>query len=494
MNNPTGSHKRTGRFHALGRNVLLKNIAETSRLFQMAFFVVVARHFGPSALGGVTVLLMVGSVVGLVFGDLGINLTMIARMSGSAGPAREKIASIGLFWKVVLSGVSFVLMVVAMRVGVRFGAWPDILAVAVISCGAIWHEFVAALTNGVNRLEVETWFRLLYRAAVYGGGALMCFLTGLAGALAFMAAAAVFMLSFGLAYIRFRVVPVRFVPATGTAVLLREAFPMWITQVSQLTCLKLDLVILGFLHVAARETGWYAGAWKIVDVLTTVPALLAAAALPLISGTSPETDASAIAPGYLKTMYVLPFLFVLPLAVGAESISRLLYGNAFGGTAGVLAVLVWVLVPVCIHSFHASLAVATHRQSEAAKAGAISAGVGLLAAVLCVPRFGFYSMALISLVVNWLFAGVLIFRFRDVTRSMHVGVGLKSLTSAITVYGLSFVFAPNIPPIVLIISSLVVYGVGLLALGVVSVRDLSRAWRLAGTVLRDRPVERVEAF
>jgi O-antigen/teichoic acid export membrane protein len=481
----------SGRFHALGRNVLLKNIAETSRLFQMAFFVVVARQFGPAVLGEVTVLLMVGSVVGLVFGDLGINLTMIARMCAETVSARERIASTGLFWKVVLSGVSFVLMVVAMRLTIRSGTWTEILAVAVISCGAIWHEFVAALTNGVNRLDIEAWFRPAYRAAVYGGGALMCLFAGLSWALACMASAAFVMLALGLAFIRARVV--QFAVSRPDAGLMRESFPMWITQVSQLTYLKLDLVILGLLHVAARETGWYAAAWKIVDVLTTVPALLAAAALPLISGATPETDASAIAPGYLKAMYVLPFLFVLPVAIGAEWISEILYGSGFAAAADVLRILVWALVPICVHSFLANLAVATRRQGAAAKAGAVTATLGVLAALLCVPRFGYQSMALISLVVNSLFAVAMVVRFRDVTGSIHLALGFKSLTSALAIFGASFLFAKSIPPILLMIGGLVAYNIALLALGAITLRDLSRGWRLAGTLLWNRPVERVGA-
>src|SRR5260370_25761217 len=76
-------------FRRLGRNVLLKCMGETPRLFQMAFFVVAARRFGPAALGSLTALMMIGSGIGLLFGDLGINTTMIARMSGGRVDARE---------------------------------------------------------------------------------------------------------------------------------------------------------------------------------------------------------------------------------------------------------------------------------------------------------------------------------------------------------------------------------------------------------------------
>jgi len=484
--------KGQGRHHALGRNVLLKNIAEVSRLYQMAFFVVVARRFGPAGLGDLTVLLMIGSVTGLVLGNLGVNTTMIARMNGAAGAARERIASTGLFWKVVLSAVSLVVMIAVMRLAVRFGTWPEILAVAVISVGSLWLEFLSALTNGVNRLGVEAKLRHAYRAAVYGGGAVLAFFLGLAGVLIFMAAATVFVLLGGFLLIRARVVPVTLFPTAGIIPgFLREAAPVWIAQISQLTYLKLDVIILGAVHVAAKEVGWYAAGWKIVDVLTTVPALLAAAALPLISGALPEADASAIAPGYLKAMYVLPFFLALPLAIGAGWITRLLYGDAFTGTAEVLRILVWALVPFCVHAFLVTLAVARRRQAEAAKLGAVTAALGLLAAVLLVPRLGYQSMAVISLIANSLFAIAMVHRFRKVTRSAHLAFGLKSLAGALAVYGLSLALARAVSPIVLTVGGTAAYGATLVLLGVVTLRDLNRGWRLAGSFLWNRAAGKV---
>jgi O-antigen/teichoic acid export membrane protein len=481
-----------GHHRALGRNVVLKNLAETSRLFQMAFFVVIARRFGPGGLGDLTVLLMIGSVTGLVFGDLGVNTTMIARMNAEVGEARERIASTGLFWKVVLSALSFVLMIAAMRLAVHFGTWPEIVAIAAISVGSLWHEFLSALTNGVNRLGAEARLRHAYRAAVYGGGAVLAFFLGLASVLIFMAAAVVVVLLVAFLLIRARVAPAALFPAAGLVPgFLKEAAPVWITQVAQLTYLKLDVIVLGVLHVAAREIGWYAAGWKIVDVLTTVPALLAAAVLPLISGALPDTHASGIAPGYLKTMYVLPFFFALPLAIGAGWVTRLLYGNAFAGTAGVLCILVWALVPICIHSFLAYIAVATRRQAEAAKSGVATAVLGLATAVIFVPRLGYQAMAVISLVANSLFAIAMVHRFRNVTGSAHFALGLKSLLSALAAYGFCLALPRDVPALLLMVCGTAGYGFGLLLLGVVTLRDLNRGWRFAGSLLWNRPVEKV---
>jgi O-antigen/teichoic acid export membrane protein len=478
---------RTGKpFHALGRNVLLKYASETSRLFQMVFFVVAARRFGAAALGNLTVLLMIGSGVGLLLGDLGINTTMIARMSGGTESERKQIASEALFWKNVLCALALVLMCAAMYFTRSAGSWVQIFAVAVISAGGLWFEFLAALTNGVNRFDAEVWLRIVYRGAVYGGGALAAFFASLAGDLVYMAAATVVIMTGAFLLLKAGLVPLRFsLPAQGAA-LLKESVPVWVTQLAQLTYLKFDVVILGLLHVASRETGWYAAAWKIADVLTAVPALLAGAALPLISGASRETSIREIAPRYLRAMYVLPFLFVLPLAIGAEWITRLLYGEGFAGTPRILQILMWAVVPIFAHLFLASVAVATRRQSEAAKLAAMTSVGGVLAAVILVPRVGYEAMAVICLVANSMFACAMIYKFRDVTASTQFGTGLKSLLSAVGIYGFCSVVPNGTHPALMIVGGAAAYCVALLLLGVVRLQDLNRVWRLAGSMLWNR--------
>jgi O-antigen/teichoic acid export membrane protein len=476
-----------GHFHAFGRNVLLKNIGETSRLFQMAFFVIVARRFGPAALGNLTVLLMVGSGVGLFVGDMGINTTLVARMSSSRGKERDSIASAALFWKVVLSVAALTVMCVGMSFTRSSRGWLEILAVAVISLGGLWLEFLSAVMNGVNRFDLEVWLRIVYRGAVFGIGSLLALTATLSTDLLYMAVSTAVTLTGAFLLLRGALVNLGMSFRLGTqGKLLWESIPVWMTQLAQLTYLKFDVVILGLLHVAAKETGWYAAAWKVVDVLTAVPALLAVAALPLISGASSEASIAAIVPRYLKAIYVLPFLFALPLAIGADWITHILYGAGFVGTPRVLRVLAWALVPIFVHTFLAVVAIATRRQSEAAKLAVMTSLLGILAAVFLVPRVGYQEMATVCLVANSLFALAMIYRFRDVTASTQFATALKSLGSALGTYALCSYLSPNVHPLVLVFGGLAVYGLWLVVLGVISIGHLRNAWQFAGGLLWNR--------
>lgn len=477
-------------FRALGRNVLLKNISETSRLFQMAFFVVIARRYGPAALGNLTVLLMIGSGVGLLIGDLGINTTTIARMGGSTKSEQREIVSQALFWKGVLCLVALVVMCSGMYVTKRSGTPLEIVWVALISLGVLWMEFLSALTNGVNRLDAEAWLRIVYRGVVYGGGAIVAYFVDLPGDMAYMAISTLAVVAVAFVLLEKRLVSLK-ICVPQNASLLWESVPVWVTQLAQLTYLKLDVVILGLLHVAAQETGWYAAAWKIADVLTALPSLLSAAALPLICGALPETNVFTIAPKYLKTMYILPFLFVLPLSIGAEWITGLLYGNGFVGTPRVLQILIWAIVPIFVHSFLVIVALATHRQSEAAKFAAATSILGILAAVFLVPQLGYQAMAVICLVANSIFASVMVYRFRNVTASTQWGVFLKCLGSALGIYGFCVVAHRALHPLLLILGGTMAYCVALLIVGVVSLRSVSQAWQFIGSLFWNRPADGV---
>jgi len=480
-----------GHFRTFGRNALLKYVGEMSRLFQMAFFVIIARRFGPAVLGNLTVLLMVGSAVGLFFGDLGINTVLIARMSSCDKEDRRekvsKVLSTALSCKVLLSLAALMLMSAGMYFTGSSHYWFEILAVAVISLGGLWLEFLTSIMNGVNRFGSEVWLRIAYRGLVFGIGTLFALFTPVTTDLMYMAVATLVVLTAAFVYIRRNLIYANFsFGLTAQISLLKESLPVWVTQLAQLTYLKFDVVILGLLHVAALETGWYAAAWKIVDVLTTIPSLLAMAALPLLSGASSKNSIATMVPKYLKIIYVLPFLFVLPLAIGADWIVHLLYGPDFSGTSRVLRILVWALVPIFIHTFLAVLSVATNRQSETARLATAVSVLGLLAAVWLVPREGYQSMATICLVANSFFALAMVYKFRNVAGSTQFSTAIKSLGSALLIEILCSYASPYVHPLVLIVAGTLVYLLTLLVVGVISAGNMKFMWQFAGGLLWNR--------
>jgi O-antigen/teichoic acid export membrane protein len=479
-------------FHALGRNVVLKYASELSRLFQMLYFIVAARAYGASGLGSLTVLLMAGSAIVLLFGDFGLNTLMVARVSCRAHREQEEVTSQVLWWKMVLSVLAFLLMWAVMSLTSKNASRIDICSVAIVSLGGLWLEFFGAVTNAIDRFDLEVWLRISYRGAVYGFGALAALFVGLHHNLEIMAGMSLADTIIAL-FVLGNLLSLKRHHEWRDVRLLRASLPIWVTQLSQLTYLKFDVVILGLLHVATRETGWYAAAWKIADVLTGVPALLAAAALPLISGGTGSIGFRTIAPKYLKAMYILPFFLTLPLSVGAEWITRLLYGRDFSGTPRVMQILVWAVAPFFIHTFLVILAVAVGRQREAACLAGATSIIGISASVLLVPRYGYESMAFVCLIANTIFAITMIYRFRNVTGSAQLSIAFMSLGSALTILLLSRIAAGWIAAPVLMLASAFGYGIGVLLLGGISVRELGRMREIMGSLAWRSTIHEVEA-
>jgi O-antigen/teichoic acid export membrane protein len=154
---------------------------------------------------------------------------------------------------------------------------------------------------------------------------------------------------------------------------------------------------------------------------------------------------------------------------------------------------VWALVPIFVHTFLAALAVATRRQSEAAKVAAGASILTVLAALLLVPRLGYQAMAVVSLVANSLFACTMVYKFRDVAGSTQYGAGLKALGSALGIYGFCSYFWMNSHPVLLMLGGTCAYCVALLVLRVVRMEHLGIGWRFFASLVWGRPVEGVTA-
>lgn len=472
-----------GHFHVLGKNVILKYASELSRLFQFAFFIVIARVYGPADLGRLTVLLMIGSAVGLFFGDLGINTAVIARISRASGSERDALASQAWTWKLILNLVSAVLILGAIFAWAHPKSLLEVASILVISIGGVLFEFISAITNGVNRFDLELRLRFAYRGLVYGIGALVALRWSLETDLLVMAVSTIFVIVLAFLLCHRGLLRMHFSRRYAADLsLLRESVPVWITQFAQMTYLKFDVVVLGMLHVAAVQTGWYAAGWKIADVLTTVPSLLCGAALPLLCGSASGESVAAIAPRYLKFMYVLPFYFALPLSISSDWLTKVLYGESFTGTPHILRILVWAVVPIFVHSFLATISVAVRRQRQAAKLAAVTSAAGILSAIFLVPRFGYEAMAIVCLVANSLFALAMVIRFRDVT-GMHLADGMKCLGSALAVYLICRKFTPHFHPVLLAAMGVIFYSVALFATGVIRVQNVHVAFRYLRTLI-----------
>jgi len=121
--------------------------------------------------------------------------------------------------------------------------------------------------------------------------------------------------------------------------LLREAAPVALSSVVNVTYVR-TLIILASLLATAHETGLFAAAYRISEILLGVPQMMIGAAFPILahSGASDERRLAYVLQRMGEAALLVGLGLGLVLAVGAAPIMQVLGGSQFAGAASVLRI------------------------------------------------------------------------------------------------------------------------------------------------------------
>jgi O-antigen/teichoic acid export membrane protein len=149
------------------------------------------------------------------------------------------------------------------------------------------------------------------------------------------------------------------------------------------------------LIAAPAATGWFAAAARVVEASKIAHYSLSGALLPALGSADPrrrEGNLTAVARRTLleswKALTGFSIAAALAITVMAEPLSRLLFGDGFGPTAGALRVLSWALIPFSLNAFFSVTYIAAG--AERPPLLAVTTGILVFAALgaLWIPRIG----------------------------------------------------------------------------------------------------------
>jgi O-antigen/teichoic acid export membrane protein len=234
-------------------------------------------------------------------------------------------------------------------------------------------------------------------------------------------------------------------PQTSAADILEMARSSWSIGILGLLGVLYQRTAVLVLAVVAgpAATGWFVGASRIVEASKTGHVALFGALYPAMvanrvssaSGSTLDRDIGRI--GRMST--VAAGALSAGLAILAPFIVRLLYGPAFGPSAGALAILAISIVPSTIASYRSLALLAEHREALALRALAASlmALIGLLAVLIPIAGWIGACWAVLG-AESVLAAGMLIAssrRFSATSRrgamislAAHIGIGARELS------------------------------------------------------------------
>lgn len=206
---------------------------------------------------------------------------------------------------------------------------------------------------------------------------------------------------------------VSFKPAWDMRVLkevLHRSWPIGASIFFNLIYLKGDVLFL-FLYRSSAEVGLYGAAYKVVDVMTSIPVMYMGITLPILALAVTSRNKK----GYEKTMQstfdfftiiALPFIFG-SIALGVP-VMEMISGSEFTESGQVLKILGPAASIVFFGSLYGHTIVALNKQKPMTLAYFIVAVITVAGYLILIPRYGMYGAAWMTVIAE-LIIGIISF-------------------------------------------------------------------------------------
>jgi len=181
-------------------------------------------------------------------------------------------------------------------------------------------------------------------------------------------------------------------------IFLKESFPLGISAVITFAYFKMDTLILSYLKSSA-EVGVYNVAYKVLENITFFPAMIIGLVTPILAKNifDNREEFKKIADKTFRVFIIL----VIPLLVGtlflADDVVRVIGGNGFSESAGVLRILVFSLALIFFGNFFNAILIVGNLQKKLLWVFLLAAATSISLNLIFVPRFSYLASAFASL-------------------------------------------------------------------------------------------------
>ena len=431
---------------------------------------VMTRHLGQAGYGEFTTAISFLQFFGILV-DFGLTLTMI-RMISDAGAEESRVAS-NIFTLRLVSGLVFFGAAAGIA---QFFPYPPSVK-AGIALGSLSFLGISLSSVLVGIFQKKLAVRLAATAEV--AGRLLLFLGVLFAArlglsllwvIGILVASNLLQLSLSLVFAQ-KLVRVR--PAFDLALwreIVRQSWPIGVSIAFNLVYLKGDVIILS-LYRTQSEVGLYGAAYKILDVITIVPAVFMGLVLPVLTQAWSGGDSETFKRRLGRAFDFLS-LIALPLAVGTQAVAAdvmsFVAGSAFAASGRMLSILMLAGAMVFWSGLFGHAVVAMGLQKKMIWAYGLDAAVSLVLYLALIPRYGAAGAAWVTVFSETFIA---LATAAAVLYKMRGSVPLKTFSRALAASAIMYaVIVPLHQVHVLwrVLIGMAVYAGLLLALGVVT--------------------------
>lgn len=259
-----------------------------------------------------------------------------------------------------------------------------------------------------------------------------------------------------------------------------KSWPLAVSIVLNLIYLRADILILSIFR-GPGDVGLYGAAYRIIDVLTTLPFMFAGIILPIL--TMAWLDKNKI---YFKKVLQKSFDFMamvaIPLVVGAQfladPIMSLIAGADFIASGLILKILIFSVAAIFMGTIFSHAIIALDKQKEMIRFYLFTSVTALIAYLILVPKYSYFGAAGVTIyseVLIALFSIYYVFKHSRFLPSLRTG--FKSIISA-GVMALMLYLFPNQYNhtlgglILVLVLATIIYSICLYCLGGIKSEDL----------------------
>lgn len=267
--------------------------------------------------------------------------------------------------------------------------------------------------------------------------------------------------------------------------IIKRSWPLAITIALNLLYLRTDIVFLSIFR-SDGEVGLYGAAYKVIDVLTTIPFMFAGLILPIISTAWIEKRSH-----YFKNVLQKSFNFMaisaLPLVAGgvllSEPIMVAVAGNEFAGSGPLLSLLIIAVGFIFLGTVFSHAVIAVDKQKKLIPYYLFTSVTSIIGYLILIPRysgFGAAGITIYSEALVAIFSGYFVFKYSGFYPKLKIF--LKALLATLAM-SLIIIYAPDnfktgyLGLIGLIFFSSIVYGLVLFALGGIDINDIKTIFK-----------------
>lgn len=244
--------------------------------------------------------------------------------------------------------------------------------------------------------------------------------------------------------------------------IIKKSWPIALTITFNLVYLKTDTLILSLIRTQ-EEVGIYGAAYKVIDVMITIPFMFAGLILPIMTASWAEKNFKDFK-NILQKSFDVMVIFALPLTIGTQLVAKpvmvLVAGNDFSASGSILKILILAASIIFLGSMFTHGIIAINKQKKIIGAYIFSGITALIGYLIFIPKYSYFGAAWVTIYSELVVVLASVYLFWKYTKFLpNLIIFLKALLAAaimgIGIYFMQTTYQMNL--ILVLIFAVIIY-------------------------------------